>query len=95
MNDITVKAIELLNKMSPKYKELEDFDSNWDDARKVEWGMQKAYNHDFDVIQRAIAEKFRPMGETTLYTEKEVRGLIIEFSPSLRTIEWFERNKKE
>lgn len=64
--EITIKLIknkwnkvelkEVLDKISPEYSKLEDFDPKWDDVKKIEWGMQKAYNHDATVIVRWIKE---------------------------------------
>lgn len=51
-----VELKEVLDKISPEYSKLEDFDPKWDDVKKIEWGMQKAYNHDATVIVRWIKE---------------------------------------
>ena len=53
------EVIDILNSISPS-KEIEgefpDFDSKWNDVKKIEWGMQKAYRHDAEVIKRWIKE---------------------------------------
>lgn len=48
------QVIDILLKLSPNVTELDDFPENGSDLEKVEWGMQKAYAHDTDVINNFI-----------------------------------------
>lgn len=49
------QIIDILLELSPNETELDDFPEIGSDYEKVEWGMQKAYVHDTEVINNFIS----------------------------------------